>query len=335
MKKILVIGATGAMGTYLVPELIRRGYAVDAASLDDMSYTHPNLRHIKENMFDPDTLKSVLANGYDAIVDFLIYNKKEKFEAVMPIFLEATKHYIYLSTYRIYAGEYPITEESPRLIDVTDDEVLLNSGDYCIYKAEGENVLRASSYDNWTIIRPAITFSKRRFQLTTLEASVLMYRIFNNKTVVLPEAAMDIQATMTWAGDVAKMIAGLLFNPKAYKEAFTVSTNEHHTWREVAGIYERVCGLKYITASTDDYVYILSGTNNVNTSQQLVYDRCFNRVIDNSKILDATGMKEQDLTPIEIALRMEFANLMPGDIPHSVEINERMDEYLKAHGIDE
>ena len=34
MKKVLVLGATGAMGMYLVPELVSMGYQVDAVSLD-------------------------------------------------------------------------------------------------------------------------------------------------------------------------------------------------------------------------------------------------------------------------------------------------------------
>lgn len=36
MKKILVLGGTGAMGTYLVPKLAERGYSVDVVSIDDM-----------------------------------------------------------------------------------------------------------------------------------------------------------------------------------------------------------------------------------------------------------------------------------------------------------
>ena len=35
-KKVLVLGATGAMGVYLVPELISMGYEVDAVSLDEI-----------------------------------------------------------------------------------------------------------------------------------------------------------------------------------------------------------------------------------------------------------------------------------------------------------
>ena len=36
MKKILVLGGTGAMATYLVPKLAERGYSVDVVSIDDM-----------------------------------------------------------------------------------------------------------------------------------------------------------------------------------------------------------------------------------------------------------------------------------------------------------
>ena len=34
MKKVLVIGATGAMGRHLVPELAKLGYQVTGVSLD-------------------------------------------------------------------------------------------------------------------------------------------------------------------------------------------------------------------------------------------------------------------------------------------------------------
>ena len=34
MKKALVLGASGAMGRYVVPFLAEKGYAVDAVSLD-------------------------------------------------------------------------------------------------------------------------------------------------------------------------------------------------------------------------------------------------------------------------------------------------------------
>ena len=39
MKKVLVLGSTGAMGRYLVPELVKLGYAVTGVSLDNAVVT--------------------------------------------------------------------------------------------------------------------------------------------------------------------------------------------------------------------------------------------------------------------------------------------------------
>lgn len=58
---------------------------------------------------------------------------------------------------------------------------------------------------------------------------------------------------------------------------------EHHTWREIAEIYKRIGGLKYITVTNEDYINILGGS--VYAKQQLEYDRCYNRIVDNTKIL--------------------------------------------------
>lgn len=327
-KKILVLGATGAMAVYLIPELLSMGYIVDGVSLDDMQSDNENLRYIKADATDIGFLSILLQNKYDGIVDFMIYRDKKKFETYMKLFLENTEHYIYLSTYRIYAESEIISEKSPRLLDVCDDKALLSTGDYAIYKAECENELRVSKYTNYTIVRPAITYSKRRFQLTTLEANVLVYRMFENKIVVLPEGAKNIQATMSWAGDVAKMLAGLLLNEKAYTQTYSVCTSEHMTWGEIADIYDRIYGLKCIWVNDEDYINIVGGS--MAARNQLIYDRELNRVMDNSKILEITGMKQSELMPLEEGLRLELSKLKAGDICPNIEINNNMDKYLEA-----
>ena len=42
-KKVLVPGGTGAMGVYLVPELLKMGYKVDVVSLDDRESDNESL----------------------------------------------------------------------------------------------------------------------------------------------------------------------------------------------------------------------------------------------------------------------------------------------------
>ena len=331
MKKILVLGGTGAMGVYLVPELLRLGYRTDVVSLDEMTSDNPNLTYSKGNARDDEFLKDILKNNYDAIVDFMIYDDTEKFKLRRDMILDSTEHYLFLSSYRVYAEDKYITEESPRLLDVSDDCEFLKTNDYSLYKARGEDVLRAAKSKNYSILRPAITYSKRRFQLVTLEAYAFLPRIRQGKTVVLPEEAMDIQATMSWAGDVAKLIAALVLNKKAYGETYTVSTAEHNSWRTVAEYYRELQGMKYITVPKKDYLKITGADlpGKKCFEYQLLYDRMLNRRIDNSKILDVTGYKQTDFISLKDGLARELSGL-PEVLPWDGrdDLNKRMDDYL-------
>ena len=326
-RKVLVLGATGAMGQYLVPRLAEQGYRVDGVSIDERTSDNPNVKYIKVDAKNRDALRKLLENRYDGIVDFMIYPTGELCN-YLPLLLDNTGHYIYLSSYRIYDDkEHPVRETSPRLIDASDNVLLRNSDDYSIYKARGENILQARERQNWTIIRPAITYSLLRYQLVTLEAPHNVGRAFAGKEVVLPEQAKNVQATMSWAGDVARMIAGLLFNPRAVGETFTVATAEHHTWGEIADYYHEICNLKAVWVDKEDYIRLLCPDPYINGARwQLEYDRLFNRIMDNTKILAATGMTQSELMPLHDGLEKEIARC-----PRTIDwpVNTAMDEYLK------
>lgn len=331
MKKVLVLGATGAMGHYVVPMLAQKGYAVDAVSLDDAPPGDlPGITRIKGNAMDYDFIEPILQNGYDGIIDFmiyptnsLVYNLRRK--------LDCTDHYIYLSSYRIYDNkEIPVREESPRLIDSSENEFLRNSDDYCIIKARGENVLRAEEKKNWTIVRPSPTYSTYRYQLVTLEGPANVGRADLGKTVVLPESARNVEGTLTWAGDNARFFVELLFNERALGEAYSLTTSEHHTWEEIAEYYRDLRDMKVIWVDQDDYMSFFGGNKYCpNTTWQLIYDRLFTRIMDNSKVLDATGVKQSDMMGLYEGLKFELSKV-PRDFRWDAwqSINNRMDEYL-------
>lgn len=332
MKKVLVLGGTGAMGVYLVPELLKKGYLVDVISLDERISNHPCLRYFTGDATDKSYMETVLREGYDGIVDFMIY-RRQRFLEWYELLLNHTSHYIYLSSYRVYDNrEHPIRETSPRLWDVSADRDLLASEDYSIYKAQGEDVLQSSRYRNWTIVRPAITYSQRRFQLVTLEMKDTVARAFQGKKVLLPKSAETVQATMTWAGDVAVMISALLFCERALKEVYTVSTAEHHTWGEIAGYYRELCGMQVEWVDEEDYIQIKGNT--LDTRRQLQYDRLFDRVIDNSKILELAGMRQGDLMPLYDGLKLEISRL-PRGLFDTEEYRGRrpMDEFIERHNL--
>ena len=125
------------------------------------------------------------------------------------------------------------------------------------------------------------------------------------------------------------MFARLMFNDKAYRETFTISTSEHHKWSEVADIYSKLIGSEFVWVDKMDYIKALSGGGEINKhiQWQLDYDRLFNRVIDNSKILSVTGMKGEELTTLEDGLsemlnKVDLTTIKPGMA------SEAMDKYF-------
>ena len=74
MKKILLVGGTGAMGTYLVPEMRALGYAVDVVALDTRESGDPLVRYFIANCYDEAVVMEFLKNDYDAVVDFMVYH---------------------------------------------------------------------------------------------------------------------------------------------------------------------------------------------------------------------------------------------------------------------
>lgn len=314
-KKVLILGATGAMGSYLTKKTVEAGYEVDGVTLEDKKSDKPNLRYIQaKDARDPAFVDEIVKNQYDAIVDFMIYNSIS-FRETFYKYLENCGQYIYTSSCRVYANEAnPIVESSPRLLDVTTDRRLLFSDDYCMHKARGEDALRASKYKNWTIIRPSTTYSSKRCQLLTLERGKILNCLKNDIPALLDETARDIPASLTWGGDVAEMIFRLIFNEKALGEDFNVTSSECCTWEEIAGYYKDIFGLKYEWVDGMTYQRFRKPDFDPETDLasiwQMKYARLFNRVYDNTKMLHATGLKQEDFLTLYQGLSYEKESIL-------------------------
>lgn len=293
--QILILGGTGAMGSHVCRLLAKEGHSVLCTTRQYRHSENPNIQYISGNAREKSFLDGLLVHHWDAIIDFMVWSTadfKERYQA----FLAVTDQYVFLSSYRVYANSSVITEDSPRLLDVVDDKEYLETDEYALSKARCENLLFESKTNNWTIVRPAITYdgSVGRLQLAVLEASAWLWRALNGIAVPLPEEMLSKQATMTWGFDVATMIAGLTGKPQALGEAFTVATSEHKSWKEIIEIYQRrLPELQVIPCDLRAFEKARGGI------YQIRYDRMFNRVVDNSKVLKVTGLSQSDLAPIE------------------------------------
>lgn len=302
MRQALLLGGTGAMGRYLAQELVAANWDVTITSRGHHQDSE-RVRYALGNAKDVAFLEGLLgACRWDVVVDFMVWTTEE-FEARVSSLLSSTNRYVYLSSYRVFANADTIVEDSPKLLDVCADEEYLATDEYALAKARQEGVLRSSGQENWTIVRPTVTYAPGRFQLGTLETGSWLARtLLTGRVTPLPAEILDRQTTMTWGGDVARMLARLVDNEAACGEDYNVCTSRHRTWREVAGVYARHVPLKVREVSLDAF---MSGPEN---KWQIMYDRTFDRVMDNSKVLAATGLAEDDLIPLEEGLGRDLAS---------------------------
>lgn len=303
MKKVLLIGGGGTLGTYTAKELLAQGIAVDVICLEDKASKNENLRYFKMRA-DLNLLEEFLADKhYDGIVNFIHYPEVEEYPPVHKLLTEKCDHLIVLSSYRVYADETPVLETSPKLLDVSKDEQFVATEKYAISKAKLEKFLNTEDKDGrWTIVRPVISFSKLRFDLVTYYGQDLITKMQSRQIIPVPIETKDLVAGLDWAGNSGKLIANLLFNEETFGEAYTVSSAQNVTWGEVAELYTELIGAKFKWVPLKEYQEATNYYNNY----ALLYDRLFDRTIDNSKILKATGLTKDDFTSIKEGLKFEY-----------------------------
>ena len=234
---ILIFGGTGAMGTPLVEILADKEYEVYVTSRKMRKYDRGNIHCIQGNAHDMDFLDSVLKVHYDVLVDFMNYRFTELNKRIDRI-LGSVGQYIFISTCRVYVeSKTPITEETPRLLDVCGDKEYLATEEYALAKAREENLLFASKNKNWTIVRPTVTYNSHRLQLGCYELEEWLGRALRGKPVVFYEDLADKLTSMTYGEDVARGISYLSGNRQALGEVVNIASPESKTWGEILNIY--------------------------------------------------------------------------------------------------
>ncbi|AEE15888.1 NAD-dependent epimerase/dehydratase family protein [Treponema brennaborense] len=281
--KILILGGTGAMGKHLVNLLDRDGVETVVTSRKKRN-SQGHIRYIQGDARDRRFLENLLQEQYDCIVDFMIYTTQEFLYRYKKL-LSNTKQYVFLSSSRVYANsDSPITEDSPRLLDISTDAAFLATDEYALAKARQEDILRNSGTTNWTIIRPYITYSEIRLQLGVLEKEEWLYRALHGRTIVFSENIAKKTTTLTHGYDVARGLYTLIGNEFAYSRIFQITGNQSVSWNDVLNIYVGV--LKKELGYTPK-VLLCSMTDFMKchfAEYQIKYDRMFDRVFDNSRI---------------------------------------------------
>lgn len=309
--KVLIIGGTGHMGVYLCGILADMGYEVVCTSRKRYGVDNGVRYRCGDGLDIGFISQTIEIEKPDAIVDFMHYST-EQFRERFQLLLSKTKQYLFLSSYRVYADESPLKEDSPQLLDTLKDADYLRTDEYALAKSRQESLLRKSGYKNWTILRPSIIYSHECFKLGCLEANIVCYRALRGLPIVIPKEMLAKRTALTWGKDAALLIARLVLNEKAMGEDFIVSSSEHLTWSDVVKVYSDVIGLRINYVSLEQYCGLCN-------RYQVLYDRMFDRCVDNSKILDATLTKHSELIPLKEGLSSELKQF--ARFPHYRGIN--------------
>lgn len=286
---ILILGGTGAMGVPLVELLScnKENHLYVTSRNKIQSYN--NVTYLLGNAKSLSFITDVLSRSYDVIIDFMIYNTEE-LKSRIDMFLNCTSQYFFFSSSRCYADSpVPLKENSSRLVDCCRDEEYLKTDEYGLSKGREEDLFFRDKRNNWTIIRPYITYNSFRLQLGVFEKENWLWRAINGRSIVFPKDIASKTTCLTYAPDVAGAIQKLIGNEQAYGEAFHITTDESYTWGQILDYYciilEELLGFKPNVMYLEDSV----GLQKIWNPWQIKYDRLYNRTFDNSKIESVRG----------------------------------------------
>lgn len=291
--RVLVLGGTGAMGAPVVDYLSESADVYVTSRKEHLE--SERVKYIVGNAHSTEFLeKDVFCRTYDAIIDFMSYSTDE-FKEKVDLLLEGSKHYVFLSSARVYADKKGlINEDDARILDVCHDQEYLQSDEYALAKARCENELILRKDKKWTIVRPYITYNTQRLQLGVFEKENWLRRYLNGHTIILPCDIMSKQTTLTYGVDVAYRIVKLACCTESMGEIYNLSNPSSNLWSEILQLY-------------DDCLYEIAGkrmkikyTDNSRTLQlvwnkyQIKYDRLYDRCFNNAKQESICGGKYSD-----------------------------------------
>ena len=308
-KRVLLIAGGGTLGTYTALELLRLGASVDVICPEEKVSNDARLCYYRGLATDALLSEVFAKHHYDGIVNFIHYPDEKEYFRVHDFLMEHTDHLVFLSSYRVYANEqHPVTEDAPRLYDVVkDDPAFLETEDYAVPKSKCEDFLREKhAGEHWTIVRPVISFSSWRLDLLLYSASEVLEYADRKEAMRLPLCVKDFSAGIDWAGNSGKLIANLLFKEHTFGQTYTIYSGHGMTWSEVADAYSEQTGLCVEWVSTEEFYKALPRI----TPDTYIwkYDRAFNRDIDASRVLAATGLTAADFATVSEGIAAELKN---------------------------
>jgi len=268
IRRVLVTGGAGYVGSRLVPELLKAGYAVTVLDLyiygDVFASSRPvaGLTEIKGDLRDPEAVRTAL-KGCDAVIHLACISndpsfdldpdlgRSINFDCFRPLVRAAKDAGVRRFVYASSSSVYGIKEEE----NVTEDLPRLPLTDYSKYKALCEDVLEEEREPGFTVLtlRPATICGYAPRLRLDLSVNILTNLAINNGLITV-FGGVQKRPNLHIEDVVALYIKSLewdaaLIDGKVYNAGY-----ENHTIMRIAEIVREEVGgdTKIVVTPTDD-----------------------------------------------------------------------------------
>ncbi|GAA2006575.1 nucleoside-diphosphate-sugar epimerase [Microbacterium ulmi] len=228
MARILYIGGTGVISAACVARSVAIGHDVTVLNRGSASRELPDgVREIVADVRDPASVRAALGGDeFDVVADFVAFVPAHV-QSDLDLFDGRVGQYVYISSASAY-------EKPPKLLPITESTPLRNPfWQYSRDKIACEDLLVGAFRDRGfpvTIVRPSHTYDDTK--IPTLGRWTDIARMRAGRPVVV-HGDGTTQWTITHADDFAVGFAGLLANPAAIGEAFTITGTHAPTWDQI------------------------------------------------------------------------------------------------------
>ncbi|RUR01767.1 SDR family oxidoreductase [Labedella endophytica] len=227
-RRILFIGGSGVISTACVRAAVAAGHEVSVLNRGRSARPLPEgVRELRADVRDADAVSAVVGERpYDVVADFLSFVPAHV-ETVLATVGERAGQYIFISSASAY-------EKPPRRLPITESTPLRNPfWQYSRDKIACEDLLVAAHRDRGlpvTIVRPSHTYDDTL--LPTLGGWTDIARMRAGRPVIVHGDGSSLW-TLTHSDDFAVGFTGLLGNPAAIGEAFTITGSHAPTWDQI------------------------------------------------------------------------------------------------------